>query len=66
MSRAFDGTHETAMQTFELIDTCEADYLLDAGGLRDRFVEVDDTTLASVTPVGNRSARGTSAGRRRT
>jgi hypothetical protein len=40
------------MQAIELIDTRRADYVLDADGLRDRFVEIDATTLAPVTPSG--------------
>jgi hypothetical protein len=41
------------MQTFELIDTSGADYVLDSGGLHDRFVEIDPTTLAPVTTAGH-------------
>ena len=44
--------YTNTMQAFELIDTRRADYLLDAGGLRDRFIEIDATTLAPVTPSG--------------
>jgi hypothetical protein len=40
------------MQTNELINTAAADYLLETGSLRYRFVEVDDTTLAPVKPSG--------------
>lgn len=40
------------MQTNELINTAAADYLLETGSLRYRFVEIDDTTLAPVKPSG--------------
>ena len=49
MWEAFEPTCHV-MEAFELIDTRRADYLLDAGGLRDRFVEIDATTLAPINP----------------
>jgi hypothetical protein len=57
MWEAFEPTCHV-MEAFELIDTRRADYLLDAGGLRDRFVEIDATTLAPITPSGEPTAKG--------